>query len=37
MINGNWEQVKDLSDIVRIISGNIGYEFAREIEKNISK
>lgn len=33
MINGNWEQVKDLSDIVRIVSENIGYEFARKVER----
>lgn len=33
MINGNWEQVKDLSDIVRIVNGNIGYEFAQKIEE----
>lgn len=24
MINGNWEQIKDLSDIVRIVNENIG-------------
>jgi len=23
MINGNWEQVKDLSDVLRIVSENI--------------
>ena len=33
LINGNWEQVKDLSDIVRIVKENIGDEFAREVEK----
>ena len=33
MINGNWEQVKDLSDILRIATENIGDEFSREIEK----
>lgn len=33
MINNNWEQVKDLSDIIRIVEENIGYEFAREVEK----
>ena len=32
-INNNWEQVKDLSDIVRIVKENIGDEFAREVEK----
>ena len=33
MINGNWEQVKDLSDILRIVSENIGNEFARKVEE----
>lgn len=33
MINGQWEQVKDLSDILRIIYENIGYEFARKVEE----
>ena len=33
LINNNWEQVKDLSDIVRIVEENIGYEFAREVER----
>ena len=33
MINGNWEQVKDLSDIVRIVNENIGYEFAYKVEE----
>lgn len=33
LINNNWEQVKDLSDIVRIVKENIGDEFAREVEK----
>lgn len=32
MINGNWEQVKDLSDILRIISENISDEFAQKVE-----
>lgn len=32
MINGNWEQVKDLSDIVRIVKENIGDEFAQKLE-----
>lgn len=32
MINGNWEQVKDLSDIVRIVYENIGYKFAQKVE-----
>ena len=32
-INNNWEQVKDLSDIVRIVKENIGDEFAREVER----
>ncbi len=33
MINGNWEQVKDLSDILRIVSENIGDEFAQKVEE----
>lgn len=32
MINGNWEQVKDLSDILRIVSENISDEFAQKVE-----
>lgn len=35
MINGNWEQVKDLLDILRIVSENIGDEFAQKVEKII--
>lgn len=33
MINGNWEQVKDLSDILRIVSENIGNEFSQKVEE----
>lgn len=33
MINGNWEQINDLSDIVKIIKENIGDEFARKVEE----
>jgi len=33
MINGNWEQVKDLSDVLRIVSEKIGSEFAQKIEE----
>ena len=33
MINGNWEQVKDLSDILKIISENISDEFAQKVEE----
>lgn len=33
MINGNWEQVKDLSDVLRIVSENIGDEFAQKVEE----
>lgn len=33
MINGNWEQVEDMSDVIRIVSENISYEFANEVEK----
>ena len=32
IINGNWEQVKDLSDVLRIVSENIGSEFAQKVE-----
>lgn len=32
MINENWEQVKDLSDVLRIVSENIGNEFAQKVE-----
>lgn len=33
MINEQWEQVKDLSDILRIVSENIGSEFAQKVEE----
>lgn len=33
MINGNWQQVKDLSDVIRIVSENIGDEFAKKVEE----
>lgn len=33
MINGNWEQVKNLSDVLRIVSENIGSEFAQKVEE----
>ena len=33
MINGNWDQVKDLSDILRIVSENISDEFAQKVEE----
>lgn len=33
MINGNWEQVKNLSDVLRIVSENIGNEFAQKVEE----
>ncbi len=35
MINRNWEQVKDLSDVIRIVSENIGSEFAQKVEEII--
>lgn len=35
MINRNREQVKDLSDILRIVSENIGDEFAKKVEEII--
>lgn len=33
MINGNWEQVKGLSDVLRIVSENIGDEFAQRVKE----
>ena len=33
MINGNWEQVKELSDILKIVSENIGSEFAQKVRE----
>ena len=33
MLNGNWEQVESLSDILRIVSDNIGDEFAQKVEE----
>ena len=33
MVNGNWEQVKDLSDVLRIVSENISTEFAHKVEE----
>ncbi|MBD5534641.1 MAG: hypothetical protein HDQ99_03065 [Lachnospiraceae bacterium] len=33
MINKNWEQVKNLSDILRIVSENISDEFAKKVEE----
>lgn len=33
MINGNWEQVKELSDVLRIISESIGDEFGQKVEE----
>lgn len=33
MINGNWEQVKELSDVIKIASENIGSEFAQKIKE----
>lgn len=33
MINGSWEQVKDISDVLRIVSENIGDEFAQKVEE----
>lgn len=37
MINGNWEQVKDLSDVLRIVSENISDEFAQKVEEIIEE
>lgn len=33
LINNQWEQINDLSDIVRIVKENIGDEFARKVEE----
>ena len=33
MINGNWESVKDLSDVLRIVSENMGSEFAQKVKE----
>ncbi len=33
MINENWEQAKDLSDVLRIVSENIGNEFSQKVEE----
>lgn len=33
LINNQWEQINDLSDVVRIVKENIGDEFAKEVEK----
>ncbi len=33
MINGSWEQVKNLSNVIRIVSENIGSEFAQKVEE----
>lgn len=33
MIKGNWEQVKDLSDVIKITSENIGDEFGQKIKE----
>lgn len=33
MINRNWEQVKDLSDVLRIVSENIDDEFAQKVKE----
>lgn len=33
LINNQWEQVNDLSDVLRIIKENIGDEFVREVER----
>lgn len=37
MINGNWEQVKDLSDVIKIASENIGDEFGQKIKEIFEK
>lgn len=37
MINGNLEQVKDLSDVIRIVSENISDEFAQKVEEIIEE
>lgn len=37
MINESWEQVKDLSDVLRIVSENIGDEFAQKVEEIVEE
>lgn len=37
LINGNWEQIDHLSDVVRIAKESIGYEFARQIREICSE
>lgn len=33
LINNQWEQINDSSDIIRIVKENIGDEFARKVEE----
>ncbi len=37
MINGNWEQVKDLSDVLRIVSENISSEDRKELQNMLDE
>lgn len=37
MINEDWEQVKNLSDVLRIVSENIGGEFAQKVKEIIEE
>lgn len=32
MINRNWEQIKDLSDVLRIVSENISSEYRKKLQ-----
>lgn len=36
LINNQWEQINDLSDIIRIVKENIGDDFAKEVEEKLS-
>ena len=33
MINGNWKQIRDLSDVLKIAAENIGDEFAQKVKE----
>ena len=37
MINGNWEQVKDLSDVLRIVSENISSESRKKLQNMLDE
>lgn len=37
MINGNWEQIKDFSDVLRIVSENLGEELSKKISEEFER